>query len=152
MRRRRMRGRLCGSWRKSSNQVGDELRSMIPDFHGRTQTANSSCRSNGVRANRMGDVDYQTYSGEITMRLVLTAIGLLGLVAWAGAGEKEAAPVKPKEVRKIYSDGKHNAFTAMVRFNGKLYVAFRHGGGHNSGQADILVLQSSDGNDWKESL
>src|SRR5688572_22046325 len=40
--------------------------------------------------------------------------------------------VKPLEVRKVYDNGKHNAFTAMRRFKGDLYLAFRAADSHNS--------------------
>lgn len=57
--------------------------------------------------------------------------------------------VKPLEVRTVYSNGKHNAFTALRRFKGALYLAFRAGDAHNSATADVLVLKSTDGKDWK---
>lgn len=60
--------------------------------------------------------------------------------------------VKPLEVRQVFANGKHNAFTAMRRFRGELYLAFRAGDGHNSATADVLVLRSKDGKDWKQSF
>lgn len=59
-------------------------------------------------------------------------------------------PVKPLEVRKVLADGKHNAFTAMRRFKGDLWLAFRSGDAHNSPTADVLVLRSKDGRDWQQ--
>ena len=58
--------------------------------------------------------------------------------------------VKPIEARKVFTNGKHNAFTAMRRFKGELYLAFRAGDAHNSPTADVLVLKSKDGREWKE--
>lgn len=58
--------------------------------------------------------------------------------------------VKPLEVRQIYSNGKHNAFTALRRFNGDLFLAFRAGDAHNSATGDVLVLRSKDGKDWTQ--
>jgi hypothetical protein len=66
------------------------------------------------------------------------------------AAAEEPAPIQPLEVRKVYANGKHNAFTALRRFKGDLYLAFRAGDGHNSATADVLVLRSKDGKDWKE--
>ena len=58
--------------------------------------------------------------------------------------------IKPLEVRKVFTNGKHNAFTAMRRFKGDLYLAFRAGDSHNSPTADVLVLRSKDGRDWRQ--
>ena len=58
--------------------------------------------------------------------------------------------VKPLEVRQVFANGKHNAFTAMRRFKGELYLAFRASDSHESAIADVLVLRSKDGKDWKQ--
>ena len=58
--------------------------------------------------------------------------------------------VKPLEVRKVFANGKHNAFTAMRRFKGDLWLAFRSGDAHNSPTADVLVLRSKDGREWQQ--
>lgn len=60
--------------------------------------------------------------------------------------------VKPLEVRQVFANGKHNAFTAMRRFKGELYLAFRAGDGHNSPTADVLVLRSKDGKEWQQTF
>jgi hypothetical protein len=77
------------------------------------------------------------------------AVGLLVITSPSPAQEA-VAPVKPLEVRKVFTNGKHNAFTALRRFKGDLYLAFRAGGAHNSAEADVLVLRSKDGKEWKE--
>jgi hypothetical protein len=58
--------------------------------------------------------------------------------------------VEPRDVRKVYGDGKHNAFTALVRFRDHYWLAFRTGKDHNSQDGDILVLRSGDGKEWTE--
>jgi hypothetical protein len=62
--------------------------------------------------------------------------------------------VPPKEVRLVYSNGQHNAFTALRRFRGALWLAFRTAKDHNSGDGDILVLKSTDGEarSWTEAF
>lgn len=81
---------------------------------------------------------------------------LSGLVAAllpsALAHAEPEALARPLEVRKIVADGRHNAFTAMRRFKGELWLAFRSGEAHNSATADVVVLRSKDGNDWKPAL
>jgi len=51
--------------------------------------------------------------------------------------------VRIKEIRKIYSDGGHNAFTDMEYWKGHYYVAFRNAGGHArpGDYGDILVIR-----------
>jgi acyl-CoA thioesterase-1 len=59
--------------------------------------------------------------------------------------------VQPTAVRTIVADGRHNAFTALARFRGELWLAFRSAKDHNSQDGDIVVLRSADdGRDWRE--
>jgi hypothetical protein len=60
--------------------------------------------------------------------------------------------VKPIDVRTVVADGKHNAFTALRRFKGDLWLAFRKGEAHNSATADVVVLRSKEGKEWNEAL
>ena len=59
--------------------------------------------------------------------------------------------VRIKEIRKIYSDGRHNAFTDMEYWKGHYYVAFRNAGGHArpGDYGDILVIRSDDLKRWE---
>ena len=50
----------------------------------------------------------------------------------------------------IYHDGRHNAFTSMVRWKDKYWVAFRHGGAHKSDDGQIMVMSSADLETWSE--
>ncbi|MBM3981867.1 MAG: exo-alpha-sialidase [Planctomycetes bacterium] len=74
------------------------------------------------------------------------------LLSLAPAGEPPAFPVKPTEVRKMFADGKHNAFTAFVKFKGTYLLAFRTAKEHNSADGDIVVLKSADAKEWTEAL
>ncbi len=58
------------------------------------------------------------------------------------------------KVRKIYSDGRHNAFTDMEYWKGYYYIAFRNGNGHArpgpmDAQGNIIVIRSRDLKDWE---
>jgi hypothetical protein len=77
---------------------------------------------------------------------------LLLIAALCGTLSSAAADalVKPLEVRKVFTNGRHNAFTALRRFKGDLYLAFRAGDAHNSATADVLVLKSKDGKEWRQ--
>ena len=59
-----------------------------------------------------------------------------------------------KSIRKIFSDGRHNAFTDIEYWKGRYYVAFRNGNGHaRSGPAEvqgkIIVIRSEDLVEWE---
>ena len=54
-----------------------------------------------------------------------------------------------KWVNKVYSDGKHNAFTGLAYFNGKYYLVFRNGSGHAIfDESYQIIMTSSDGKKW----
>jgi hypothetical protein len=54
-------------------------------------------------------------------------------------------------VRKIYENGRHNAFTHLVDWRGALYLVFRTGDHHVSPDGAITVLRSEDdGLNWDE--
>lgn len=57
-------------------------------------------------------------------------------------------------VNKIWDNGKHNAFTSLIKFNGAYYCSFREGDSHifdSHGKAEgkVRILKSTDGVDWK---
>jgi hypothetical protein len=59
-----------------------------------------------------------------------------------------------KSIRKIHSDGRHNAFTDMEYWKGHYYVAFRNGNGHARPgpvevQGKIIVIRSQDLKKWE---
>ncbi len=76
-------------------------------------------------------------------KYVLMGCLCLALPAWADW-------VKPLEVHKVYGNGGHNAFTALVRFKGALWLAFRSGEAHNSAIGKVMVMRLEDGEDWRE--
>ena len=80
--------------------------------------------------------------------LTLATFGLVSEISLSAAATADGL-VKPLEVRTVYANGKHNAFTAMRRFQGELWLAFRSGDAHNSATADVLVLRSKDGKEWQ---
>ena len=57
------------------------------------------------------------------------------------------------EVRKIWDQTNHNAFTDLVRFDDHFFCTFREGTGHVPGEngrdGEIRVLTSADGQQWK---
>lgn len=52
------------------------------------------------------------------------------------------------EVTKIWDQGKHNAFTDLIRWNDKFYCTFREATAHVGGDGEIRILESADGRKW----
>src|SRR5690606_19808012 len=56
-------------------------------------------------------------------------------------------PVVP--AKKIWDQAPHNAFTDLIRFDGKFYCVFREGGAHVSGNdGSIRLIVSENGEEW----
>ncbi len=75
---------------------------------------------------------------------VLTACFCLALGAIAHAATAEIV-----EVRKIWDEGKHNAFTDLIRWNDRWWCTFREADDHVGGDGAIRVLTSMDGATWE---
>src|SRR4051812_21563475 len=52
-------------------------------------------------------------------------------------------------VRKIWDAGAHNAFTDLIRFNGKWFCTFRESEAHVGGDGNIRVITSTNGEQWE---
>ena len=65
--------------------------------------------------------------------------------------ETGAPAVRVTNVRRVFHNGEHNAFTDMVRFRDRLYLTFRScPDGHMVyPSSSIVVLRSDDGDDWE---
>src|SRR5918996_1387713 len=70
------------------------------------------------------------------------SVFLLAAVS-ASAAEPEVV-----SVRKIWDEGKHNAFTDLVRWRDKWYCTFREADAHVGGDGKLRVLESADGERW----
>jgi len=73
-------------------------------------------------------------------------VGPLLSVSPAADGPAEAVSV---EVKKIWDQGQHNAFTDLVRHRDRWYCVFREGKAHVSPDGSVRVLTSSDGDHWE---
>ncbi len=60
-----------------------------------------------------------------------------------------AAEPKILEVNKIWDEGKHNAFTDLIRWHGKWFCTFREADAHVGGDGKLRVLESADGEKWE---
>ena len=89
-----------------------------------------------------------------SLRAVLWLPPLLTLLACAGALRAgDATPtVRVENLRRVFDEGPHNAFTDLCRFDGAFYLAFRTcPDGHSvHPTSQIVVLRSEDTRDWEE--
>lgn len=58
-------------------------------------------------------------------------------------------PATLVDVRKIWDEAPHNAFTDLTRFNDQWFCVFREGEGHVSPDGALRVLTSGDGDVWE---
>ena len=76
------------------------------------------------------------------------------LVVFVLNSELQAAhpQVKVSNVRKVFDNGEHNAFTDLIRFRGSFYLTFRScPDGHMvHPTASIIVLRSRDLQRWEQ--
>jgi len=80
----------------------------------------------------------------------IAALALLSLGDASAAGP--AGPkVRVASVQRVFHNGEHNAFTDLIRFNGKFYLTFRScPDGHLvNPTASIIILASDDAKDWR---
>ncbi|MCX5770651.1 MAG: sialidase family protein [Candidatus Hydrogenedentes bacterium] len=72
---------------------------------------------------------------------------ILGVLICASTAWAESAQLD--WVERIYGDGRHNAFTDLVQWNGQYYVCFRHAESHMSLDGQIRVMRSADLHAWE---
>ena len=77
----------------------------------------------------------------------LWSLGLGGTIPELVADTKSPV-VELVDVRKIWDQAAHNAFTDLSYFQGDWYCAFREGEGHVSDDGRLRVLRSADGVSW----
>src|SRR5262245_47383011 len=80
------------------------------------------------------------------MRSLIVSVGVV--LGFLGAGAARAE-IKLLEVKKIWDQGQHNAFTDLMRFNDRWICTFREGEKHASGAGKVRVLTSTDGAKWE---
>src|SRR5690348_2617260 len=75
--------------------------------------------------------------------IAVVALAVTGLGAWA---DEQAKIV---EVKKIWDQAPHNAFTDLVRFKDQWFSVFREGKDHVSPDGALRIITSSDGDKWE---
>ena len=84
--------------------------------------------------------------------MISTSRLLLPLWAIATSATVAAPAVKIENIRRVYDNGEHNAFTDLIRWRGKFWLTFRScPDGHSvSSNASVRVLASDDTQKWEE--
>ncbi|MEX0718923.1 MAG: sialidase family protein [Planctomycetaceae bacterium] len=72
----------------------------------------------------------------------------MGLAIFCCSAATAAEP-KLVDVTKVWDKAPHNAFTDLIRFEGRWFYTFREGAGHASGAGTIRILTSTDGEKWE---
>jgi len=80
------------------------------------------------------------------MKPTLTLLAALLLTPLAALHAAELV-----EVRRIWDLAPHNAFTDLLRFQGRWFCVFREGEGHGSPDGAVRVITSADGMKWESS-
>lgn len=84
------------------------------------------------------------------MLRIRTRIWAAALWLIVPASTRAAAPqAELVSVEKIWDQGKHNAFTDLIRWRGRWYCSFRESEAHVGGDGKVRVLESNDGKTWK---
>ena len=85
--------------------------------------------------------------------MLVTTVVTSYLVAAFSAAETtgETPAVRVANVRRVFHNGEHNAFTDLIRFRDKFYLTFRScPDGHMvHPTASIIILESDDANAWR---
>ncbi len=70
----------------------------------------------------------------------------------SGCSAAETAKVTVSNIRRVFHNGEHNAFTDLVRFRGKFYLTFRScPDGHMvHPTASVIILVSDDAKQWRQ--
>jgi hypothetical protein len=89
----------------------------------------------------------------VYMRRVLWVSLTMLVVVHTPARARADDPSRPYRVERIWDEAPHNAFTDLIRLEGRFYCTFREGRGHvpgtASGDGKIRVIVSDDAEDWR---
>ncbi len=86
-----------------------------------------------------------------SFRMIGLSAAFLAIIIQPATAQEKQKPetgLKLLNVTKIWDEGKHNAFTDLIRFRDAWYCTFREGDGHVGGDGTIRVLRSKDGKEW----
>ncbi|MBP87329.1 MAG: hypothetical protein CMJ64_11505 [Planctomycetaceae bacterium] len=93
------------------------------------------------------------YCEKCSVKFQIHCVAVVGLALLSVPLHADELPeVKVTNIRRVFHNGEHNAFTDLIRVQGKFYLTFRScPDGHMvHPTASIIVLSSSDAKEWKQ--
>ncbi|HTD65085.1 MAG TPA: sialidase family protein [Candidatus Limnocylindria bacterium] len=81
----------------------------------------------------------------MNFKLILCLVPLLATPLF---GQRTPSAPELISVKKLWSEGQHNAFTDLIRFKDAWFCTFRESEAHVGGDGKIRVLMSIDGERW----
>jgi hypothetical protein len=86
---------------------------------------------------------------DLMMRCHLWSRFIASWLLLVGLANLYATEPEIKSITKIWDQGKHNAFTDLIRWHGRWYCTFREADAHVGGDGQLRVLESADGEKWE---
>lgn len=88
----------------------------------------------------------------MTKPILLAALIVLSLIGKYAAAAEALPKVRVEAIRRVFDDGPHNAFTDLVRFQGRVYLTFRNcPDGHMvNPTSSVIIMASDDGKEWQQ--
>src|SRR5688572_13097574 len=82
--------------------------------------------------------------------LLVATFSIVGCISPAAAASE--SPVRVENIRRAFHNGEHNAFTDLVRWKNKFWLAFRSSSaGHGvNANSSVIILSSDDANTWRQ--
>lgn len=87
------------------------------------------------------------------LRPLASAVALLGAILVAAPAIAPAAPaVRVENIRRVFHNGEHNAFTDLIRWRGQFWLTFRSSPeGHGVfASGSVIILTSADAKSWRQ--
>lgn len=100
----------------------------------------------------MRELQSNRFIASLAETVFLSAWVIAFVLASSVAHAEDRPAVAVTNVRRVFHNGEHNAFTDLCRFQGKIYLTFRScPDGHMvHPTSSIIVLRSNDGQSWEQ--
>jgi hypothetical protein len=110
-------------------------------------------KQNECRDGRTRQDNKMNYREMRSMQCLTLCVAIFGSTALAAVSYADELPeVNVTNIRRVFHNGEHNAFTDLIRFQDKFYLTFRScPDGHMvHPTASIIVLASEDAKEWQQ--
>jgi hypothetical protein len=127
------------NWSEYAYQSGRRLLPQAnPSLHGSSNQINNVVTTLKNRKSKMSH-----------WAIYATILGFAPVVLSPSSYAQEENPsLHLVEVRKVWDEAPHNAFTDLIRFENRWFLVFREGDAHVSPDGSLRILVSDDGESW----